>query len=106
VGDVPRVVASALLRPHPLEAHNAVTLAAAAETTALAALAIAVAPELPRTLAQLRRRPYVAFSAVAAGVLALLMGQLANFGALVRQRTPALPFLLVLLAAAPRRNRG
>ena len=103
--DVPLVIASVLFRPHPLEAHNLQARAAAAESAALVVLSLARAGWIAAALASAPRRPYVALATASLGGLVAYLSRVSNLGMLVRQRTPALPFYLVLLSVPPRRRR-
>jgi hypothetical protein len=103
-GDLPRVAASVLFRPHPLEARNAVGFAAAAEGTALVALSIVRARWILAALASAPRRPYVAFVLVSVGILVAMLARISNFGLLARQRVALTPFYLVLVSIPPRRS--
>lgn len=98
----PLVAASVLFRPHPGEAHNAVARAAAADASLLLLVTLVRARWLAAAAASVPRQPYVAVAAGATGVVVAYLARVANFGMLSRQRTPVLPFYLVLLAVPPR----
>jgi hypothetical protein len=102
--DLPRVAASVLFRPHPLEAHNASAVASAVEGAAVVALSIVRVRWIATALATAPRRPYVGFSLASTGILVAMLARMSNLGLLARQRVPVMPFYLVLLSIPPRRS--
>ncbi|MEA2473715.1 MAG: hypothetical protein QOE06_1630 [Thermoleophilaceae bacterium] len=106
IRDAPRVAASVLFRPLPGEAHNRPALVAAADAMLLLLLTLARARWIAAAVASAPRRPYVAFAAASTAVVVAYLARVANFGMLVRQRTPVLPFYLVLLSVPPRGRRA
>ena len=105
--DVPLATITVLFRPFPHEADNLESFLASAETLVLLGVLAANWRRLrilPRTLA---RSPYVLFAIVFAGLFVFGFSSIGNFGILARQRTQALPFVLVALAIPLRRpGRG
>ena len=97
-----QIVATVLFRPFPHEARNASAMLAAAEGLAMLLLWVDRARGALPSSASPSRRPYVPVAAFAAGGLTALLGGVANFGVLNRQRAPLLPFLFVLLCSRPR----
>jgi hypothetical protein len=104
VRDLPTVAASVLFRPHLGEAGNAAGLAAALEGTGLLVLSAARAPRIAAALAGAHRQPYVWFIVGALGGCVAALSPLANFGLLVRERSPILPLYLMLLCTGPTRR--
>jgi hypothetical protein len=102
--DFPRVAASVLFRPHPLEAHNAAALATAVEGAAVLALSLVRVRWIAAALASAPRRPYVGFALASTGILVAMLARMSNLGLLARQRVPVMPFYLVLLSIPPRRS--
>lgn len=102
--DFPRVAASVLFRPHPLEAHRPAAMAVAIEGTAVAVLSLVRARRAAAAVACVHRRPYVGFALVSTGALVAMLARVANLGLLVRQRTPVMPFYFVILSI-PTRTR-
>lgn len=102
---LPRVAASVLFRPHPLEANTPITRGAAAESVFLV---LFTASRLRSTLIAARsREPYVVASLAYTGLFAIGYSFISNLSALARQRTQLLPLYVVpLVAVAKRRLRG
>jgi len=90
-----------LFRPHPLEAHNAPSAAAAIEGAALLALTVRRAGALGRLIGG-RDRAYAAYALTCTLMLAGAFSAIANHGLLARQRAQVLPFYLVLVAGSKR----
>jgi hypothetical protein len=104
--DLPAVMASVLFRPHPGEAHNPQAMAAAADGTLLLLLTLARTRWIAAAAASVPRQPYIAFAAASTAAVVAYLERVSNFGMLVRQRAPVLPFYLVLLAVPPRGRRA
>jgi hypothetical protein len=95
--------ATVLFRPHPLEAHNRLSQAAAAEGALLFVLTLARLRWIASAVAGAPRQPYIGVAVACIGGLMFVLSGVANFGMLARQRTPMLPFYFVLLSVPPRR---
>lgn len=90
-----------LFRPFPYEASNAQAALASLESVVLGGIVlVALRRGGLRLIVALRRR-YVRFAVGYLLAFAVGFSAIANFGILVRQRSLALPFLFVWLAAAP-----
>jgi hypothetical protein len=101
---LPLALLTFFFRPHIFEAHNAVALMAAVDSTLLAALLLWRVPHLLRSVRVVARQPVMTFALLAA---VLFSGGLAfenNLGAIVRHRVMVLPFLFLLIAV-PRAGR-
>jgi hypothetical protein len=96
---------TALFRPLPFEAHNALALVAALENTLLLGLVVWRIRYLVCAGTVLRSNGLVAFSVVVFLLVTVILSFSRNFGVIVRQRSMALPFL-VLLLGTPRRTAG
>jgi hypothetical protein len=101
---VPWGVFTFLFRPMIFEAHNAVALVAAVETTFLLVLVVWRLGRLLSAIPLVLTRPFVTVCFVAFAGLTFILCFEANFGAIVRHRSMPLPFLLILLGM-PRRRR-
>lgn len=99
---VPRAFANVWLRPAPWEAHNAMTAVAAAEVLGLAGLAWFRRRPLLATLVAWRERRLAPLAVIALAGYTLMIGLFfGNQGLIVRQRCLAMPFMFLLLTAAP-----
>jgi len=87
-----------LFRPLIFEAHNALALAAALESTFILALVLWRLRSLVAAVKSVFTRPFVAFCAITFFLLTAMLSLESNFGVIVRHRTMVLPFLLILLA--------
>lgn len=103
--DVPWGTVTVLLRPFPWEAHNPAMAVTGVEGLALGLLGLAAIPRLVAGLGRLRSEPYLAYAVVFVVVFVWLFSALANFGILARQRTMALPLVLVVLGLPTARRR-
>ena len=91
---------SVFFRPFPWEVRNVNTLIAGLEGVALL-VALVVSQRRLRSIGRLAfRRPIVIFALVYIGMFTVAFSNIGNFGILARQRTQALP-LIVLLVALP-----
>jgi len=93
-----------LFRPLIFEAHHALALAAALESTFFLALVFWRFRNLVAAVKSVFSRPFVAFCAITFSLLTAMLSLESNFGVIVRHRTMVLPFLLILLAV-PRKNK-
>jgi hypothetical protein len=100
-GHAAAAAGTVLFRPHPFEAHNRQAQAAAAEGAALFLLTLARARWVASAAAGTPRQPYLAVVIACTGGLIFVLSGVANFGTLARQRSPMLPFYLVLLSVPP-----
>lgn len=98
-----KIALTTLFRPLPHEARNPRSLAAALESSLVLCLTARRAHAIAAGLRVAPRRPYVAAAGLATAALTAVLGGVANFGLLNRQRAPTLPFYFVLLCAARRR---
>lgn len=98
---VPKAVVTTFFRPVFLEAHNAQTIAAAAEGMLLLGLMVVRVRWIFAAVRSVRRQPYVAFAIAYVGLFAVAFASIPNFGLLARQRVQMLPFLFVLLSIPP-----
>jgi hypothetical protein len=98
-------IGTVLFRPLPFEAGNGQAMMAAVESSALLALVVLRFGWVMAALRSLRRQPYVAYASAFAIGAVLALSAVANFGILARQRTLALPALMVLLSIPPRGSR-
>ena len=97
---LPAAVVSVFFRPFPWEVRNVNTLIAGLEGVALL-VALVVSQRRLRSIGRLAfRRPIVIFALVYIGMFTVAFSNIGNFGILARQRTQALP-LIVLLVALP-----
>lgn len=99
--DLPAVAASVVFRPYIWEAKGAQVLATALEGTALMVLSVARARRALPALLAARRQPYVGFVLGSLAVSVVLLSPLGNFGLLARERSPLLPFYMMLLCVEP-----
>ena len=86
-----------LFRPFVFETSGVEQFVTALEAVFLAGLAIASWRRLVSVPFRLRRDPYVAYATFMVLMFIFLLGTIANFGILARQRTQVMPFLFVLL---------
>ena len=105
LGYLPLGMFTFLFRPLIFEAHHALALAAALESTFLLVLVLWRFRSLAVAVRCIFTRPFIAFCAVTFFLLLAMLSVEANFGAIVRHRVMVLPFLLILLAV-PRNNKG
>jgi len=104
LGYIPFGMFTFLFRPLIFEAHNALALAAALESTFFLALVFWRFRNLVAAVKSVFSRPFVAFCAITFSLLTAMLSLESNFGVIVRHRTMVLPFLLILLAV-PRKNK-
>lgn len=100
----PAAAFGVLFRPHPLEAHNAPSAAAALEGMLLLALTARNAGALGRLVRGRADRAYAAYALTCTLMLVAAFSGIANRGLLARQRAQVLPFYLVLVAGPGRRS--
>jgi len=93
-----------LFRPFIFEAHHALALAAALESTILLAILLYRFKSLFAVIRCFFTRPFIAFCAITFFLLTAMLSFEANFGVIVRHRAMVLPFMLILLAV-PRKNK-
>ena len=86
-----------LFRPFVFEASGIEQFVTGLEALFLAGLAIASWRRLASVPFRLRRDPYVAYATFVVLMLVFVLGTIANFGILARQRTQVMPFVFVLL---------
>lgn len=103
---LPPATITVLLRPFPWEAHNVVSLIAASESLLMCGLLALSWRSLLRALRMVPRTPMLAMAVAYLFVFIIAYSTFGNFGLLARERTQALPFLLMLccLPLAPRRR--
>ena len=104
LGYLPLGMFTFLFRPLVFEAHHALALAAALESTFFLALVFWRFRNLVAAVKSVFSRPFVAFCAITFSLLTAMLSLESNFGVIVRHRTMVLPFLLILLAV-PRNNK-
>lgn len=105
LGYLPYGMFTFLFRPLVFEAHHALALAAALESTFLLVLVLWRRRNLAAALRSVFTRPFVGFCAATFFLLTAMLSLEANFGVIVRHRTMVLPFLLILLAVPPNPKR-
>ncbi len=103
---VPFATVNVLFRPLIFEAHNALALLTALESTFLALLAVRRFRHLRHSIRALRRSAFVAFCALYVLAFSAAFASIANFGILARQRTLMLPAFFVLLYVPISRRRA
>lgn len=96
--DFPAAAVTVLFRPFPNEANGLTAMIAAAESMLLLAVVLLSWRRLRSLPRQLFTSPYLAMALVFAVTFVFAFAAIGNFGILARQRTQALPFLLVLLS--------
>jgi len=94
----PLAIVTVLFRPFISEAHNAQSLYAAIEGTALLVICLLRWRWLLSALRSLRRQPYVVFCLVYSGLFIVAYSSFSNFGLLARQRVQLYPLFLVLIS--------
>jgi cell division septum initiation protein DivIVA len=99
-------IVTVLFRPSILDAHNVQTLVTAAEGTFLLLLSLVRIRWAIAALGSWRRRPYVVFAFLFAGMFVVGFSGVANFGLLARERVQLLPFYLVLFSIPPRKEQA
>ena len=98
---LPAAVVSVFFRPFPWEVRNVNTLISGLESVALL-IALVMSQRRLRSIGRLAfHRPIVIFALVYIVMFTVAFSNIGNFGILARQRTQALP-LIVLLVAFPR----
>jgi hypothetical protein len=107
---LPMAIITVLFRPFPFEAHNAQSLIASAEGTALLGMFAVGWRRLRGVPRALKRSPYVAYCLVYTILFCFAFSSFSNFGILTRERVQVFPMVLVFLAlplaaARPRRQR-
>jgi hypothetical protein len=100
-GQIPSAAITVLFRPFPFEAQNVQTLVTSLEAALLGLLFVVRIRWVLSALRSILRQPYVALAIVFIVAFVIAYSSIANFGILARQRTQALPFLLVLLSIPP-----
>jgi hypothetical protein len=100
IRDLPAVAGTVLFRPHLGEAGNAPGMLAAVEGAGLVLLSAARWRRIAAALVSVHRQPFLGVMAASLAVCIVVLSPLANFGLLVRERTPILPLYLMLLCAA------
>jgi len=106
LGYLPLGMFTFLFRPLIFEAHHALALAAALESTFFLILVLWRFRSLLAAVRGLLTRPFVAFCVMTLFLLLAMLSFETNFGVIVRHRTMVLPFLLILLAVPPRNKRA
>ena len=104
--NLPRGLATVLLRPFPWEAGSPLGLAASLETAVLAVVMIKRFSSIRTSLARARGTPFLLYCWVLTILYAATFSSFANFGLLVRQRSLVLPALFVLIAVRPEREHA
>jgi len=104
LGYLPLGMFTFLFRPLIFEAHHALALAAALESTFILALVLWRLRSLVAAVKSVFTRPFVVFCLAIFIPLTAALSLETNFGVIVRHRTMVLPFLLILLAV-PRKNK-
>jgi hypothetical protein len=87
-----------LFRPLPFEAHTAESIATSIEGLFLLVLCLASWRRLATIPRRLRSEPYVALAVAYVLMFFFAFGTISNFGILARERSMAMPFVLVLLS--------
>lgn len=87
-----------LFRPLIFEAHHALALAAALESTFLLILVLRRRRNLFAAVRSVFSKPFVCYIVVLCSLLTVMLSFETNFGVIVRHRTMVLPFLLILLS--------
>jgi hypothetical protein len=95
--DFPLAVVTVLVRPFPWEASSGLALMAAAEGMLLLSLGVLRLGHLVTLVGSFRTRPLVGFALIYLAAFCFAFSGFANFGLLARQRTQAIPILLLLL---------
>lgn len=96
---LPEGIVTFLFRPFPFEAHNPLALMASLEAGFFFVLVLMRFRILVRNARTFREHRFFCYCTLAAMMLTLLFGFERNFGVIVRHRSMALPFLLMLMAA-------
>jgi len=104
LGYIPFGMFTFLFRPLIFEAHNALALAAALESTFFLALVLWRFRSLVAAVRSVFARPFIGFCAMTFFLLLAMLSLESNFGVIVRHRTMVLPFLLILLACPEKIN--
>lgn len=99
---LPGAVIALLFRPFPHEAHNLQSLIASVEGLALLGLFVWRRRNLAGVPFAFRDHPYVIAALLYSLMFIVAFSSFGNFGILTRQRVQLFPFVLVLLAMAPR----
>lgn len=99
VAFIPEGVFTFLFRPLVFEAHNVLAFVAALEATLFLVLVLGRWRRLVAAVKAAGSSPLLSVCLFATVALAVLFGFERNFGVIVRHRSMALPFLLILLAA-------
>lgn len=103
--DMPWGFVTVLFRPFPHEANSVPTMITAIEGLVLAALLVAALPRVAAGVRYLRTEAYVGYAVAFTTVFVYLFSALGNFGILARQRSMAIPLVLVLVALPTARER-
>ncbi len=104
LGYLPLGMFTFLFRPLVFEAHHALALAAALESTFFLVLVLWRYRSLIAAVKSIFTRPFIGFCAITFSLLTAMLSLESNFGVIVRHRTMVLPFLLILLAV-PRKSK-
>jgi hypothetical protein len=100
--NLPIATVTVLFRPFPNEAHNTQALGTALEGTFLLLFSLIKIRSGFAALGSMRRRPYVAFAFVYAGLFIVGFSTLANFGLIARERVQLLPLYLLFFCIPSR----
>ena len=98
---LPLGIVTFLFRPFIFEAHNALAVIAALESSFLLLFALLRSRSFLAGLRLAFFHPFAAFAALNFVMLSVVLSLESNFGAIVRHRSMALPFLLILLTMRP-----
>lgn len=104
--DWPMAIVKTLFRPGIWEARGLAQIVPAVEMTVLLLLAVVGWRRLANTPRMMGRYPYVTFAVLCVCGAGLAFSTFGNLAILVRQRSLAMPLLLVLWALPPRQRRG
>jgi hypothetical protein len=102
---IPKGIVTVLLRPFPWEVETQLQILASLEGAALGLFILYRFGSVRLSLAQARATPFLLYCWILVLLYAVAFSSISNFGLLVRQRSLALPALLVLLALEPRLTR-
>lgn len=97
--DYPWAVITVMARPFPWEASSRVALVTSLEGALILVLGVVRLPHLLALMTRLRRNPLAGMAIFYLLAFFYAFSSFGNFGLLARQRTQALPFLLLALAS-------
>jgi hypothetical protein len=103
---IPAALVSSNFRPFPWEAGGVFPALAALESVVLVGIIVVRRRAIGRALFRWKENPMTVFAVSAWVGMSLILSSLTNFGLLARQRTQALPFLLLLIAAVADNSHG